>query len=360
MRPQGPDHYSSCEFCLKRLYNDIVKINSLLVISPLLALYFFRPWSAAATAENDNQVEAEKLLQQAEELTDIRSSGSHEFRLAARVTLFDEKGQTREGTYDLLWKSQTAWQDELRFADFSQVRSAHVDKLFVSRKTPRLTLEAFQLLKLLDFPNLLRFSSEAKAQKLRERTRNGSRERTLEIALPGRSSWKIISLDVSSPIPIRVEFKGSHIGYQFENYVAFNGHQFPRTLIEFDSSKPLIQVQIQELTEATLDVSSLLPPQDARWLRWCAHPEPARRSDLDPFKVTPIPGPLRGGALEHPVAIYGVIGIDGQWHNLAVVKSAGKEVDSYWINEMLQEHFSPAKCGDVPVEQESVREFHLP
>jgi hypothetical protein len=354
------DHHSSCEFCLKRLYNDSVKINSLLVISALLALYFFRPWSAGAAAENDNQVEAEKLLQQAEELTDIRSSGSHAFRLVARVSLFDEKGRTREGTYDLLWKSQTAWQDELRFADFSQIRSAHVDKLFINRKTPRLTLGVFQLLGLLEFPNFLRPSPEAKALKLRERTRNGSRERTLEIGLPGRSPWKLVSLDLSSPIPIRVEYKGSHLGYQFGDYAAFNGHQFPRTLIKFDSNKPLIQVQVQELTEVTLDASSLLPPQDARWLPWCPHPEPARRVDLDPFKVTPIPGPLQGGALEHPVAIYGVIGTNGQWRNLGVVKSAGKEVDSYWMNQMLQERFSPARCGEIPVEQESVREFYLP
>jgi hypothetical protein len=161
-------------------------------------------------------------------------------------------------------------------------------------------------------------------------------------------------------MPIRVEYKGSRFGYQFENYVAFNGHQYPRTLIEFDSNKPLIQVQVQELTEATLDVSSLLPPQEARWLPWCPHPDPARPVDVDLWKVTPIPWPLRGGALEHPVAIYGVIGTDGQWHNLAVVKSAGKEVDSYWMNQMLQGRFSPAKCGDVPVEQESVMEFHLP
>jgi hypothetical protein len=303
-----------------------MRIILLLVISVFLALYFSGPLSAEATADNDDRAGAEKLLQQAEELTDIRASESHAFRLVARVRLFDEKGQTREGTYDLLWKSPTTWQDELRFADFSQVRIADVDKLFVSRKTPSLPLEVFQLLKLLDFPNLLRFSPEAKAQKLRERTRNGSHERTLEIALPGRSPWKIISLDGSSPIPIRVEYKGSHFGYQFENYVAFNGHQYPRSLIEFDSNKSLIQVQVQELTDATLDASSLVPPQDARWLRWCLHPDPARRVDLDPFKVTPIPGPLRGGALEHPVAIYGVIGTDGKWHNLAVVKSAGKEL----------------------------------
>ena len=274
------------------------------------------------------------------------------------MKLFDEKGQPREGTYDLLWKSPTDWQDKLSIGDFSQVRTATVDKLFVSRSTPSLSLEGFQLLKLLEFPSFLRFSPDAKAQKLRERTRNGLRERTIEVALPEQSPWKVISLDVSSPTPTRVEYKNSHFGYQFENYVAFNGHQFPRTLTEFDSNKPLIQVQVQELTDATIDESSFNPSPDARWLHWCSHPEHA--TPLDAGKVRSIPWPLRNGALERHVAIYGVIGTDGRWHNLAVVKSAGKEVDSYWMDGMLQERFSPARCGEVLVEQESVMEFYLP
>ncbi len=338
----------------------IMRVISGLLISVFLAFYFSSLWSAEATANNDSQAEAEKLLQQAEELTDIRSSGSRAFHLATLVKLFDDKGKAREGTYDLLWKSPTVWRDELKFADFSQVRIAAADKLFVNRNPRSLSLEVFQLLKLLEFPNLLRISPEAKAQKLRERTRNGSRDRTIELAFPGQSAWKIISLDGSSPIPTRVEYKGSHFGYQFENYVAFNGHQYPRTLVEFNSNKPLIQVQVQGLTEAILDeASSFVPPPEARWLHWCPHPEHAKPVNVDWGKEHPIPEPLRGGALEHPVAIYGVIGTDGQWHNVAVVRSAGKEVDSYWINEMLQERFSPAKCGEVPVEQESVQEYYL-
>jgi len=63
--------------------------------------------------------------------------------------------------------------------------------------------------------------------------------------------------------------------------------------------------------------------------------------------------------MKRPVAIYGVEGTDGKWHNLAVVKSGGKEVDEYWMDVMRQQRFSPASCGDIPVVHESVMEFGL-
>jgi hypothetical protein len=335
-----------------------MRVISVFALSVFLAFYSSGSFYAEARPDKDGQVEAEKLLRQAVELTDIRSSGSHVFRFTARVKLFDEKGQPREGAYDLFWKSPTDWQDKLRIGDFSQVRTAAAEKLFVGRSTPGLRLEVFQALKLLEFPDLLRLSPEVNAQKLQERTRNGSRERTIQLARPGRPAWKTIFFDGSSPIPIRVEYKNSHFGYQFADYVAFNGHQFPRLLTEFDSSKTLIEVQVQELTEATIDESTFIPSPDSHWFHWCPHPEHA--TSLEPGKALSIPWPLRDGALKHPVDIYGIIGTDGKWHNLTVVKSAGKEADSYWMNEMLQERFSPARCGEVPIEQESVIENKLP
>jgi len=54
-----------------------------------------------------------------------------------------------------------------------------------------------------------------------------------------------------------------------------------------------------------------------------------------------------------------VVGTDGEWHNLAVVKSGGKEVDKYWMEVMRQQRFSPASCGNIPVLHESVMEFGL-
>lgn len=308
-------------------------------------------------ADNDNQGDAETLLREAEEFTDIRATGSHPFHMAAHVKLFDEKAQVTEGTYSLVWKGPTDWQDKLQIGAFSQERTAVVDKLFVSRSTASFTLEVSHLIKLLDFPGLLRFSPDANAQKLHARIRNGSREREIEIALPGRSAWKTIFLEESSPTPTRVEYKGSRFGYRFENYEPFSGHQFPRLLIEFVSDKPLIQIQVQELIEATTDDPTIVPSPNARWYLWCPHPK--AMTSLDAGKVSPIPWPLRGEAIKRPVAIYGVEGKDGKWHNLAVVKSGGKEVDEYWMDEMRQERFSPASCGNISVMHESVMEFGL-
>jgi hypothetical protein len=335
-----------------------MRLTSILGISVFLVLCMCGPYSGEVMADNDNQVEAEKLLRQAAEQTDIRSPGSHAFHLTARVKVFDKRGQTNEGTYDLVWKTPTDWQDKLRIGDFSQERTAVVGKLFVDRNTSSLTLEVYQLLKLLEFPALLRYNSEAKAQKLRERTRDGVHERVIEVGYRGQTTRDIISLDGSSPIPTLVGHQGFPSADRFENYVAFNGHQFPRTLTKLKANRPLIQVhqvQVQELTDVTIANSTIVHSPDARWYLWCPHPEPITMQN--PGKIYPIPWPLRGGPLDRPSAIYGVVGTDGGWHNLAVVKSAGKEVDEFRMNQLRQDRFSPARCGEVPVLQEFVMEF---
>ena len=332
-----------------------MKWNLMFGIAIFLFFCFFGAFSEEVSAGNDSQADAEKLLRETEELTDIRATGNHAFHMAAHVKIADEKAQATEGTYTLVWKGPTSWQDKLQLGTFSQERTAVVDKIFISRNASSFTLEISHLLKLLDFPGLLRFSQDAKATKLRDKIRNGSREREIDLALPGRSAWKSIFMKESSAIPVRVEYKGSHFGYRFENYELFDGHQFPHLLVEFDSDKPLIQIQIEDLIEATTDDPPIAPSPNARWYLWCPHPKPMK--SLDAGKVFPIPWPLRGGITERHVAIYGVEGTDGKWHNLTVVKSGGKEVDGYWMDVMRQQRFSPASCGGIPVVHESVMEF---
>ncbi|MBZ5539573.1 MAG: hypothetical protein LAN61_03520 [Acidobacteriia bacterium] len=327
-----------------------MKLPSLIAACALFALASSEPWSGNMAAAGDKGLEAQKLLQQAEDLTDIRSSGSRSFHLAARVYMYEGKDLAADGTYDLFWASPTAWREEIKFAHFSQVRVAIGDKLSISRNPPILPLEIFRLHELLDFPNVLHPNLAVKPGKVKERTRNGSRERTIEVGS------RIVILDGSSPIPIRVEFKSFHFEYQFKDYVSFDGRQFPRTLAEFILNRPLVQVQVQKLEQAAFDASFFIPPKDATVLRWCPHPEPAKLEDLGALSL--LPSQLRDAAHQHVAAIYGIIGIDGRWHDLAVVKSAGKEVDSYWMDQMLQQRYTPAKCAGVPVEQESVKEHH--
>src|SRR5208282_1182613 len=151
----------------------------------------------------------------------------------------------------------------------------------------------------------------------------------------------------------RVEYlgMGSHLVYKFEQYRAFGGRQFPRVLTEVNPDKPPIRVQVQELIEVSPDASQLAPPEDASSMPWCSNPTPARL--LTPAKALFIPN---SGLPPRPGAIYGIIGPDGHWHNLSVVKSAGKDLDILVMKWMGDEVYSPAGCGGGPAPQEEVRE----
>jgi hypothetical protein len=325
-----------------------MKLPSLITACALFSLAFFEPRSRELMAASDKRVEAQRLLQQAEDLADIRSSGSRSFHLAARVFLYEERKMAADGTYELFWSSPTIWREEIKFADFSQVRVAAGDKLYISRNPSILPLEIFRLHELLNFPYVLHPGLAVKPGKVRDRTRNGSRERTIDIG------YRTVILDGSSPILTRVEFKGFHFEYRFKDYVPFAGRQFPLTLAEFSLDRPLVQIQVQRLEQAAFDASSFVPPKEATVFRWCPHPEHAKLEEMG--TANPMPSQLREAAQQHIAAIYGIIGIDGRWHNLAVVKSAGSMLDSYWMEQMLQQRYAPAKCAGVPVEQESVTE----
>jgi hypothetical protein len=156
-----------------------------------------------------------------------------------------------------------------------------------------------------------------------------------------------------SPILLRIDANGSFPNYTFEDYFEFEGHRFPRTLTRLREKKPFVQVQVQELAVASYDSPSFTPLPDSHWLHWCPHPAYPK---LIPYKGInyPLEWPTRKGVLEKPVDIYGVIGTDGEWHNLKVVRSANQEADAYWMKAALLEHYVPAKCGDVPIEDELV------
>jgi hypothetical protein len=127
--------------------------------------------------DNDERSSVEELLQRVQASTDVRTSGSQPFRMKAIVKFFDESGQTRDGTYELLWQTPTLWRDELKFADFSQVRLASGEKLFVSRNPKALSLEVFHLLSLLEFPKSVRLALQGTTlSKQQELDRNGRRE----------------------------------------------------------------------------------------------------------------------------------------------------------------------------------------
>lgn len=311
------------------------------------------------------------LLLRTQQLTDIRSGDAPSFRLIADVAAYDEKSKRIDGKYTLLWNSPTIWREEIVFPDHSEIRLARVNKLLISRNPSTPSEQVYRVGKLMDFPSLLSLGIRDQIEGMRERTKDGQREREVDITFAGDKPWKKVYLDGSTSVPLAIEYKGAALGthypykdfdlkFQFADYIEFHGLQFPRTLRRLESNVLKDQVQIKEWTEAKYGESDFVPPDDSHWIRWCPHAQPPRLESPLVVINPDFPPQLRTGGPASRVVIYGVIGTDGLWHNLEAVKSEGSTVDSFWMNHMRHQRFAPAQCGGTPVEYESMSEFDYP
>jgi hypothetical protein len=307
--------------------------------------------STTISAANNKQVEAEKIRRSAYELTNIRSLGSLPFHLLAHVEVFDEKNQQKEGSYSLFWKSPGSWREDIILPDFFQIRIAEENKIWLNRNVPYLTQEAFQLMLLMEFPDILRLKKDTRAENWR------SDKRRLEISLEGLAGYTV-QLDSTSTSPTQVEVYGVDAAYQFQDYAPFGTHNFPRTIIKTIGKRDFLKVHVLELTEApSIETAQVTHSPNALWFHWCSDADPPK------YQRTPMPRPARPNLSllrKKDVAIYGVIGPDGRWHNLKVLKSGGPEVDTYWLNVLARQLYFPANCGGKPVETEIVRELGMP
>ncbi len=311
-----------------------------------------------------------ELLRKAEQLTNIRSGDAPSFRLTARVQAYDEKGKKKEGTYTLLWDAPTIWREEIAFPDSYQVRLARINKLLISRKPPIPSEEAYRVGKLMDFSALLRLGVRDQVHGLYEKTKDGSNEERVDITIGGRP-WKKVYFDGAAPVPMRIEYKGAALGAQypykdfdlkflFFDFMEFHGLEFPQTLRRFESNVLKDQVQVKEWTERTFGESDFVPPDDSHWIRWCPNVASPKLESPTLVSNPSFPPQFRTGGPPSRVVINGIIGTDGQWHNVEAVKSEGSIVDSFWIGLMHRQRFTPAQCGETPVEYEMMIEFDYP
>jgi hypothetical protein len=321
---------------------------------------------------------AGELLQQAEQLIDIRSGNAPSFRLTALVEVYDEKHRKKGGKYTLLWNSPTIWKEEITFPDYSQIRLGRINKQLISRNPPTPSEPVYRIGHLMDFADFLRLGLRDQIGGLHERTKYGLAERRVDITEAGVRPWKMVYFSGSAPVPIRLEYKSSTLDvryspsragsskefdlrFELQDYMEFHGLQFPRTLRRFESNALKDQIQVQEWTEATFRESDFAPPDDSHWINWCPHMTPPRlETTLLMTPDLPFPPQLRTGGPPSRVVVYGIIGTDGHWHNIEAVKSEGTLVDSFWISQMHKQRFEPALCGENPAEYEMMIQFDYP
>jgi hypothetical protein len=163
-----------------------------------------------SAAGDRSRPQAEKILADAEKLTDIRLPGSAPFRLKAHLLASMDKGQPYEATYLLEWNSPTSWRDETKATDFEEIRVAHGDRLLISRHPTTPAVEVFRLHELMDFPVYPELNPSLKVEKLSERQTQGIQQRVVDVSVSGRP-WIGLSRQLTTVVN-RIEVKGCAIG----------------------------------------------------------------------------------------------------------------------------------------------------
>jgi hypothetical protein len=301
----------------------------------------------------DKHRSGDELLRQSSQLIDIRDHGGRPFRLHATVHAYSD-GAVVTGDYDLKWQSPTSWKEEIQLDKVQQVRTADGDKLWEERNLPYFTPSVERLTKITDFSRLVALRGNEHSTKVQDRVVNGASVLCIEVR-EKRFHVKDVCLQPKTNLPVRIEYSKQNGGggFEFDDFISFGDRQFPRVMREF-GSKPELDFRVEELSEMqSKDPAPFIPSSNARSYRWCPNADVAKHVEETLVIPTDIVDILHGS---HAV-IYGVIGVDGGWHDLAIVQSSGKASPSAWFRLLSNDRFHPANCAGVPIESEQLTSF---
>jgi len=206
----------------------------------------------------------------------------------------------------------------------------------------------------MEFPEHIRLLGNEHAGVVRESELNGIRVHCFDVKA-GHLEVKRVCLQRDSDIPVRVDYHGLNGGggFQYEDSIPFGKHEYPRVIQDFDKN-PILEFRVEELTMMGAgEPEAFLVPPGARSYRWCPH-----QTQAEPLgKTVPISPEIASKIRGERALIYGVIGSDGQWHDLAVVESSGRVSESTWFSFVRNQRFRPAQCGGIPIDTERLTKF---
>ncbi len=289
-------------------------------------------------------------------MIDIRAEGSPAFHLRATVQFYEKGKPSSQAHYDLKWRSRGRWREEIYVGNLQQLRIADGDKLWERRNLPYFTPDVEQIEKVMEFPQHIRLLGNELPSAVEAKEVNGIQARCFEVK-DGHFQIKRVCLLRDSDFPVRVDYARGNGGggFRYEDPISFGKYKYPRVIESFDKM-PILKFRIEELTAMeTADSDSFIVPPDARSYRWCPNPTPAEPMQERALIPPEIESRIKG----QRAVIYGVIGTDGQWHDLALVQSSAKVSESVWFGLVRSFRFRPAHCGGTPIETERLTKFSI-
>ena len=303
-------------------------------------------------ASEDPQANAEKLLEHARQISDIRKAGAPSFRLKATFSVITPDLETLEGNYSEVWMSDSQWRREIVAGDRRRVEVGSPNRIWLQNSSANLPEHATRL------PNVLAIFPSTSAKVEFESVGNLRPDQPSSICAvtkPAgpRKAKHAFCFDEKTGLLIEniaPEFlRDNHLAdysCAYADFREFGEQLFPYEINCVVSGHRQLDVHVIELTtQPSSDPALFSEPVGAIEIGRCpsgsVQPKPV--STPDPM----FPAGERGRI--SMVTVRMVVDVKGKPQNVEISQSGGKSFDEMAAGTVRNWRFKPATCNGEPM-----------
>jgi len=298
-------------------------------------------FSGSASAEDKKEI-GQRLLDNAQKLSDIRAEGSHAFRMEVKFRITSKSpAKETEGKYAEIWVSKVKWHREVETPSFHRLEvglSPYSSSYLDSGSDQPDTLSDRMLLR---FPQ-----SSPEIRDVSEGEVSGVKTTCVESKELGAKNLDCVDPSTGVFLLREIHYHGSGVETcSYRDYQKFRELMFPRSVHCVKKPGDEIELTIATLAAETApDESLFAKPPGAVEIGHC----PSR---VTPPKLTYNPEPkYPAHGQENVTAVLStVVGVEGKPGDLRVTNSAGKDFDQSALDAVRLWTFKPAICEGVPI-----------
>lgn len=296
---------------------------------------------------------ASSLIQQAKQLSDIRSEGAPPFLLRMSIRIIKGDGTVNIGTHRELWISKAQWRRETSVGNFRRIVIAMGRKRWLLDSSTAIEHidvipdEIPALSDISEFPGKWKLSND--------REINGVSVRCLEQKSDfGASKLCFNEANGTNAPEFRPWRLSTRIGKRvcsYSDYEKYADRMFATSYECEEDKRPVLQARTIELSAPTAQDSSLFsPPSGAKESLNCL--DSVKRPRV--LSAPNLPPPTRSYHGTVVVLVSTVVGTDGRTHDLRIMSEPRPKFDETAIEEVQQWRFAPGTCGGEPMESEII------
>jgi TonB family protein len=292
----------------------------------------------------DHKVAGERLVQAAQQASDIRVEGAPSFRLEGTFRIIPKApGKESTGRYTEIWHSQTKWRREVETSSFHHVEIGGGNRRWVvATGTDRPNAAFDRDLTLLPNPINLKITGTSK------RHLNNATATCINF----ETEWSkgTDCLDPQTGVLLLREESitrgdARHSSCSYKNHEKFGDHWFPRSIRCLTNRGDDIELTISKLAaELSVEEGLFTKPQDAIESVNCLGHVVPPRAIYSPDPKYP------DHHNESPIVVlWMTVGLDGKAQDPRIARSAGKDFDQPALDMVRQWRFEPSTCDGVSV-----------